>query len=153
MTDAVEEMSSAAETPVRFPFDHWVDSARAKPQAWRTVVGVIIVLAVWILWTLATAIIYSIALLTSDRSLSPEDVINSLAGGESVLATLTLLAGFWGLWLGVWLAARLMHDQAFWTVVSPERQLRWREFVTGITIIAGYLAGSSIVTMGLDIEM
>ena len=35
------------------PFQRWVDSARPRTQLWRTALGAVIVVGIWMIWTVA----------------------------------------------------------------------------------------------------
>jgi membrane protease YdiL (CAAX protease family) len=50
-----------------------------------------------------------------------------------------VLATFWGLWIGVWLAARVLNKRGPSTVVSHDGRVRMDQFLVGMGLAAGYL--------------
>jgi uncharacterized protein len=135
------------------PFERWLDAARPKAKLWRLVVGVVIAVAIWIAWTLAVMFGYAIWVATGGHATSAQAAIDELVNGASPAAVMTLLVSFLGLWFGVWAAVRLMHGQAFWAIVSPEKTIRWRDFVIGLAIIAGYFALNLLFSMAAGLPM
>jgi len=135
---AADRPSAAGESVAELqPFERWVEAARPKARLWRTVLSVIIVIAVWMMWTTAVLFAYALGVPRWGNS-DGRGAVENLMNGATPLATMTLLASFIGLWFGVWLAMRVLHGQRFWTVVSPERKMRWREFGVGVAVIAVY---------------
>ncbi len=124
------------------PFQRWIDAARPRTQLWRTALGAGLVVGVWLVWTMVvglvavrTGLISPDAMASvmgrSDRPLSYMDI---------VMATGVLFATFWGLWFGVWAAARLLGKRSFVSVISYDRRVRLGQFSVGMALAAGYLA-------------
>ncbi len=141
MTDSGAENATEADGgDATTPFERWVQPARRKAALWRVVLGTIIVMVIWGIWTLTVLFLYAVGIKFWGDIPSAQIAIEQLVDGRTPLATMTLLASFAGLWLGVWLVMKIQHWQRFWTVVSPERKIRWREFGIGILVIAAYSA-------------
>ncbi len=135
--------------PARRPFDRWLDAARPKASLWRTLVGVLIIVTVWMGWSflvvLATILVSAF---TVREAFDLNEVITSIVEAETPLMTLVILSTFLGLWFGVWIALRLMHDgQRMKTLFSPEGRVRGNEFAQGLLVVAGYLA----INIGLSL--
>lgn len=124
------------------PFQRWVDAARPRIQLWRTALGAILVVVIWLVWTLVVgAVAVGFGFISrgamasvmgqSDAPLSYLDV---------VVTTGVLFATFWGLWFGVWAAVRLLSKRSFVSVISHDRRIRLGQFAVGMTLAAGYLA-------------
>ena len=122
-------------------FDRFVAPARKRPQLWRLVVGVVLSIAIYILWTVAViagawfvldgegdALLWTGALLEADR---PE-------------GTLILLSTFIGMALGPMAAARLLHGRRAGTLFGP-RVRTLRDFVVAAGVVFALLA----VALGL----
>lgn len=155
MTDVSADIVAGAETPAAElqPFERWLEAARPKAELWRMVIGVIIVLAIWTMWTAAALFTYALSAALWGDVPSAQIAVEQLVNGSTPLAAMTLLLSFLGLWLGVWLAARLMHGQRFATVISPEGRVRRREFFLGVGIIAGYFAISLTLSYAAGLPM
>lgn len=130
-------MDPAHETAAS-PFEQWLEPARPRAKVWRLAIGVVIAVAIWIGWSFAVTFGYAVVTASSGAP-SARGAIDDLVSGATPAALFTLLFSFVGLWLGVWAAVRLMHGQNIWTVVSPEKAIRWRDFGIGLAVVAGYL--------------
>jgi membrane protease YdiL (CAAX protease family) len=126
---------------VDHPFQRWVDLARPKVQLWRTAVGAVVVVAAWLTWTMV------FGLIAIGSGLVAPDALGTVMGqGEARLTYLdavvtmgVLLATFWGLWLGVWLATKFLHKRGLSTVFSHDGRVRMDQFLIGMGLAAGYL--------------
>jgi membrane protease YdiL (CAAX protease family) len=155
MTDVAEDSVASADAQVveLQPFERWLEAARPKAALWRMVIGVIIILAIWTMWTAAVLFAYALSVALWGDLPSAQIAVEQLVNGSTPLAAMTLLLSFLGLWLGVWLAARLMHGQKFATIISPEGKVRRREFFLGVGIIAGYFAISLTLSYAAGLSM
>jgi membrane protease YdiL (CAAX protease family) len=70
----------------------------------------------------------------------------SLPYVDVVIATGVLFATFWGLWLGVWAALRLLNKRSFTSVISHDRRVRLGQFVVGMGLAVGYLAAGMVLS-------
>lgn len=126
------------------PFDAWVEAARPRAQLWRTAVGMVVILAVWFVWTIA---LLFVAVATG---LVEPQTFNALFGDsalevthlQSAILFMVVLATLGGLALGVWLALRLVHKRRLSSVYSHDAQVSRREFAFGCAIAGVYLAVS-----------
>lgn len=106
------------------PFAAYVEPARARAEAWRTVLGLGVILAVYLGGISAVGLGLAWAGIGLDR----------IADGSDPLAMLALLSTFGFGWLGVWLAARGLHRRGWRSLFGhPARVLR--DFVLGMLVM------------------
>ena len=124
------------------PFQRWVDAALPRTQLWRTALGAVLVVAIWLVWTLVVGLIaVSTGLISRDAMASVMGQSDTpLSYLDIVTATGVLFATFWGLWFGVWAAARLLSKRSLASVISYDRRARLGQFAVGMALAAGYLA-------------
>jgi uncharacterized protein len=134
---------------VEHPFQRWVDLARPRAQLWRTVLGVAMVVAVWIAWTMGL-FVGSLALGVTTPAL-----VNAALGAglepasyPGILITLAILLGtLAGLGLGVWSVAGLWHRRRVQTVLGHGQRFDWGQFLIGAGLASGYLGISMIAAL------
>ena len=125
------------------PFQRWADAARPYAQLWRTLLGAVIVVGVWLVWTLVAGLVA-----VAGIGLISRETLSSVMGrsdapltyNDIVMATGVLFATFWGLWFGVWGVVRLLHKRGLASVISYDRRVRGGQFLVGMTLAAAYLA-------------
>ncbi len=124
------------------PFQRWIDLARPRAQLWRTALGAVLVVAAWAAWT------YMVGYLAIALNLTTLDALSVAMGeGEApvgyfdvAVGMAVLLATFWGLWIGVWIATKAVHRRGLSTVFSHNGRLQGDQFIVGMVLAAGYLA-------------
>lgn len=130
------------------PFQRWVDSARPRTQLWRTALGAVIVVGIWMIWTVA------LGLFAVGSGLITRNALASVMGQSDtplsyidvVSATGVLFATFWGLWIGVWVGVRLLGKRGLASVVSEQGRMRFGQFGVGMALAAGYLAAGMVLS-------
>jgi membrane protease YdiL (CAAX protease family) len=137
--------------PDQHPFAVWVDAARPRSQLWRTVTGGILILFVWLVWTIALLFVAAGSGLVDPRTIDAlfGDTARDFTYLESVVLFVVVLATLWGLGLGVWLALRVIHKRPLSSLLSADGRMDRRQFATGCAIAAVFLSISlalSIVT-------
>lgn len=110
--------------------------ARAQPQLWRLLLGLVLVAAVSFAMTAALQVTVA--------ELFPGAWLQGLADGSNPGAMLVLLGSFAFLSLGVAMAARLFHQRSFATVTGHLRPLVWQ-----FGRVSLFLLGLSAVLMAL----
>jgi len=90
-----------------------VAGARARPQLWRLVLGLVVVMAVWFLLFALAQVVMS--------GLFPGPWLAGLQDGSNPPAMLALLGGFGFLIVGVTVAARLLQKRSLVSVTGPPR--------------------------------
>lgn len=124
------------------PFQRWIDLARPRAQLWRTALGIALVVAAWLIWTVIFGLLAVGGGLVSRETLGA--VMGQFAAPLSYfdvfMAMGVLLGTFWGLWLGVWLVSKLLHKRGLSTVFAHDGRIRLDQFSIGMALAAGYLA-------------
>lgn len=106
---------------------------------WRLLVGFVIILAGWLLWTvliMAGATLFNIGQGHDIRGAL--ETMRSLIESQSPSGVMFQLATFAGIWPATWAALRLMHGQPFGTLFSPESRIRWGDFGAGLLLAGGF---------------
>ncbi len=123
------------------PLERYVAPAAGPGGFWRVVVGIVVILVVWFAWTVVVMSSYVIWQVAAGMAI-PE-ALESLgvmieAGGP--ISVLFQLATFAGIWPGIYVVVRGLHDQRFGTLFSPEARIRWGEFGGGFLLAAVFSA-------------
>lgn len=129
-------------------FHRFVEPARAKPQLWRLILGLIVATVVYI------AVVFGIfgglwfVLETDPDFLWAERILRA----DTPFSMMVVLATFLGMALGPMVAARILHKRGPGTLFGPAvRTLQ--DFVTAALVIAGLLGVSVLVwSMVYDAE-
>jgi uncharacterized protein len=129
------------------PFQRWVDAARPHVQLWRTALGAVIVVAVWLVWTLAFGLMAVGGGLITRNALAsvmgqPKGTLSYI---EVAVATGVLFATFWGLWIGVWGVVRFLGKRGLASVVSDQGRVRLGQFAVGMALAGGYLVIGAVL--------
>ncbi len=113
-------------------FLRYVDRAReGRLSLWRLAVGVVLILFVWVLVTLAVMLLGATLGGFGSGNVDARAAVNNfLASPEGVAAALTT---FFGMSFGVLLAVKAVDRRPFGTVLGAEARLSWRDFWRGLT--------------------
>ena len=112
-------------------FESYVAPARRHPQIWRLVLGLVVIIAVYILWMAGMGVI--LWLNTGTDAL--EARLARIGRGGDPLSLLLLLT-FGGLALGAVLAARLLHGRGAGSLFG-RAPVVLRDFALGVGILGG----------------
>ena len=104
-------------------------------------VGGLIVVLIWMAWS------FFVILAGMISGVLREEGLRGMMGQapvvlpypETVLLSVMLLVTFAGLWLGVFVAVRVLHSRALGSVVSYNRRFNFLQFGWGVAIGVGYL--------------
>ncbi len=110
-------------------FDRFVAPARLRPQLWRLLLGVFVLLAVYFGWMA----LIGLALWAVADSAAVDRLLDTVGAGSSPLALIGLLFTFVGMALGAFAAARLVHLRPVASLFGP-RDLVIRDFATGLGV-------------------
>lgn len=115
-------------------FDQYVAPARLRPQLWRLVLGLALLMLVYFLWMglMGLALWLVVGGETVDRALA------TIGTGSTPPTLIGLLFTFVGMALGAFAAARFIHLRSIGSLFGP-RALVIRDFATGV-IIFGVVA-------------
>ncbi|ATX67376.1 CPBP family intramembrane glutamic endopeptidase [Roseinatronobacter bogoriensis] len=112
-------------------FDRYVAPARLRPQVWRLVIGLGLILVIYIAWMGAMAGI--IGLLMGASRL--EEALGAVGTGATPSSLILLLLTFVGMALGAFAATRWLHKRPVATLFGP-RRIVLRDFAVGFGIFA-----------------
>jgi membrane protease YdiL (CAAX protease family) len=116
-------------------FARFVEPARRRPQLWRLVLGIMVAVAIYLLWTVSV-IAGAWFLLGADED--PMLWTQSLAEADTAEGTLVLLLTFVGMALGPMAAARWLHGRRAGTLFGP-RVRTLRDFVVAAGVVFAVL--------------
>ncbi|MEJ6390056.1 CPBP family intramembrane glutamic endopeptidase [Gymnodinialimonas ulvae] len=130
------------------PYDHFVDPARARPQIWRLILGMITVVACYALGLIG--IVMLVAVIAGPQYLT--EFLTNLELGVPLgpTGTLLLLATFLGMALGPMLAVTLLHKRQMRTLFGAiPRTLR--HFLVAMVVCALAYALSFFLSSSTDL--
>lgn len=125
------------------PFAAYVAPARRRPQIWRVLVGLVMVVVGMIAWLGILFGALALVLGTADAL----DWLGRLAAPVTPARALLLLSSFVGMGLGTVLAAKLVHRRRPGTLIGPGRRAS-RDFVISAGVVAGIYGISLAVWSG-----
>jgi uncharacterized protein len=131
-------------------FAAYVAPARPYRQLWRLVLGMCLIVGVYFVWAMALdrlAVLGVRVWVLLGRD-APAAGPPGLTGGTDPATMLLLLATFLGGWLGVWLAARLLHHRGWRSLLGhPARVLA--DFMLGVGMMLVIGGGVSLLAWPL----
>ncbi|WP_099826959.1 CPBP family intramembrane glutamic endopeptidase [Oceaniglobus indicus] len=126
------------------PFELFIAPPRRRPQIWRLVLGVVIVIVCAMAWVAGLLA----AIWLDGEGGAVMAFAQDLGAPETPVATLVLLATFIAMALGPVVAVRLLHDRRPGTLFGPRARVR-RDFVTSAAVVfAIYGAGIAFWLLG-----
>lgn len=135
------------------PLELYAAPAAARPGLWRLIVGIVLILAGWFLWTVLVMSAYVVYQIAAGLPVNVAlESLGRLVGAAGPVGVLFQLATFAGIWPAAWVVVRLLHGQRFGTLFSPEARLRWGEFGGGLMLAAAFSAATltfALVVVGL----
>jgi len=130
-------------------FHQWVTAAAPRDETWRTLLGCLIILAVWTAWSLAVSALTASVGLVDPGRFSEDGSVQAVtpAYSESAMLLAVVMATFGGIWLGLWVALRVLHRRPVSSVFAHDRGVRLGQFVAGAGLALVYL------TLGLGLSV
>lgn len=132
--------------PSASPFAAFVAPARAYPQLWRLIVGLLLILVVM-------ALVIGVALLAIWVLARPGGGggwVTDLIAGQTTPSTFFLLFSMGGLALGAATAARLLHKRPAVSLIGPARRAA-RDFLVAAGVVA-LLYGAAMVIWSIKFD-
>lgn len=123
----------------------YVAPARLRPQAWRLCLGFLLACMVGILWVIA---LFAAVYLVAGTQGGPA-WLDRMTRADTPTSALLVIATLWGLALGAFLVAPLVHKRSAWTLFGPRRALR-RHFVLAALACAAVIAASALIPFGYE---
>lgn len=114
--------------------------AEDRKQVWRTLLGLVIVFAIWI------ALSLGILLAAADLLGLP---VWRVAQGRSWSTAAAFFLGFLGFHLGLLVVLPLLHRRGYASLLGPSRRLNWRHFRAGLATALA-IAAALYGVMGLE---
>jgi len=114
-------------------FDEYRRSASARTTLPRLLAGVAIIVVFWVLSTLAVIVagMFVHARLARAGGTAP-DMAGFLATPAGVV---TALGSFAGIWIGAWIAMRLLHGEKLSALFGNSRRIGWGGFAKGFLAV------------------
>jgi len=119
------------------PFHRWVAAALPKAQLWRTALGLVLIVVLWLAWTLVFELLGVGGGLIEPEQLSGDGRFAPFV--EAALLTGVTLVAAWGLWIGTWATVKWFHKRGLASVIGP---LSLKQFGIGAAIAGVYLAAT-----------
>ena len=126
------------------PFQRWVDAARSRAELWRTVVGLgIVVAGLMVVANVVAMLAVAVGLIRAgDLQAILDEAPRALTHLDAVIILGVGLATFAGLWVGVWMALKLLHKRSLASLVGFDERFNGGQLLVGGGLAVGYLAGS-----------
>lgn len=125
------------------PLEFYAAPAAARPGFWRLIVGMVLIVAGWFLWTVLVMSAYVVYQIAAGLPVTVAlESLGRLVGAAGAVGVLFQLATFAGIWPASWAVVRLLHGQRFGTLFSPEARVRWGEFGFGLVLAAAFSAAT-----------
>ncbi|MBV0913320.1 CPBP family intramembrane glutamic endopeptidase [Anianabacter salinae] len=125
---------------IRPAFAAFVAPARAYPQIWRLLVGLLLALAVYLAVIAALFVLLFFGLGQADAGYW----IERIGAANTPTATLLLLGTFLGMALGPVVAARALHKRRAGTLIGPGG-MAFRDFLVAGGVVGGLLGVSLLI--------
>jgi membrane protease YdiL (CAAX protease family) len=115
-------------------FHRWVAAAKPKAQLWRTALGAVLIVVLWLAWTVVFALMAVGGGVVEPEALSGDARFAPFI--QAALLTGVTLVAAWGLWIGTWLVLKWLHGRGLATVIGRVSLI---QFGIGAGIAVAYL--------------
>lgn len=117
---------------------------------WRFLVGLGIIIAGWLVWTVIVMAVATVVNISQGMPLRAAlDAMRDLVQSHTPGGVMFQLITFAGIWPGSWAALKLMHKQPFGTLFSPQTRIRWNDFAGGLLLAGGFWLVTLIIGVSL----
>jgi hypothetical protein len=117
---------------------------------WRFLVGLWIIIAGWLIWTIIVMAVTTVVNLGQGMPLPAAlDAMRDLVQSRTPGGVMFQLITFAGIWPATWAALKLMHNQPFGTLFSPLGRIRWGDFGGGLALAGGFW----LVTLAISVSL
>lgn len=132
------------------PLDYYAAPGSARRGFWRPILGIILIVAGWLLWTVLVMSAFVLIKLASGLGVTEAlEALSDFIEVSSPASVIFKLATFAGIWPTVWLVLKLLHGQRFGTLFSPEGRMRWGDFGGGLLLAAGFWFVTMVIGLAL----
>jgi membrane protease YdiL (CAAX protease family) len=130
-------------------FESYIASGSRRTGFWRVLAGASVIVLFWVAGTIG--VLFGWGALNVARygaEAAGERLASVVEGGDPVVVAVMLLT-FAGVWLGVFLAVRLLHGQRFRTLFAPDGEIRTGDLLKGLAVSAAFALASVPVGMSI----
>ncbi len=132
------------------PLEFYTAPAAARPGLWRLLVGIVVIVAGWLGWTVVMMAGFVLYELSGGLGVSEAlSALSQFIGTTSPASVIFQLATFAGIWPATWAALKWLHGQSFGTLLSPEGRMRWGDFGRGALLAAGFWLITMVVGLAV----
>lgn len=117
------------------PFAQYVQPARLRPQLWRLILGLVLIVAIYAAWLALMGA--GIWLLTGSDQI--EQRLAGLATGSTPISLILLLSSFIGMALGPFIVVRLLHRRSVGSLFG-RAPVVLRDFCIGVGVLGAIAA-------------
>jgi len=134
-------------------FEAYVNGARAgKLGLWRFALGLLLTIfisiaafiVIFVAWTVVVTVPYVLETGEPPGEAEVRASIESMLFGHSPLEVTLILLAWGGMWVGIWLAVRLLHRRRLRSVIAAGPGSFWPDFVRAAIAMA---IGGAVVTL------
>ncbi|MEO1919596.1 MAG: CPBP family intramembrane glutamic endopeptidase [Paracoccaceae bacterium] len=126
-------------------FQRFIAPAQLRSEIWRTILGMVLILAIFLLTTL----VFGLGTAFIGEDIEPglgEDLMRQIQGGRTIFATFGALAMIAALTPALWLVLRFLHKRPLRTLLGPSGRINWKLWKAGAAIILILGIGDAITT-------
>ena len=126
-------------------FQRFVAPAQDRPEIWRTVLGIILVFAIFLGITLGLGLAAAFLGEYIEPGLG-QSIMYQIEGGRTIFATFTMLGLIATMIPALWLVLRVLHKRPLRTLLGPSGRINWRLWKSAAAIILVLAAIDAIAT-------
>ncbi len=126
-------------------FQRFVAPAQDRPEIWRTVLGIILVFAIFLGITLGLGLAAAFLGEYIEPGLG-QSIMYQIEGGRTIFATFTMLGLIATMIPALWLVLRVLHKRPLRTLLGPSGRINWRLWKNAAAIILILAAIDAIAT-------
>jgi membrane protease YdiL (CAAX protease family) len=130
-------------------FEKYRRSPNERTTLPRMIAGVAIILVFWVLSTLAVILAGMVVYARSNGGVAP-DMTGFLA---TPVGAVTALGSFAGIWVGAWIAMRLLHREPLAALFGNSRRIAWDSFAKGFMAVFLTSLLSEVLLYALEPQM
>ena len=124
-------------------FERYVAAGGQRPGFWRVLAGACLIGLFWILGTIGVLVAWGALNVARHGAEGAGSRMGDMVAGGDPATVAVMLLTFAGVWVGVFLAVRLLHRQRFSTLFAPDGGVRGRDLLKGLAVAAVF-AGASV---------
>lgn len=130
-------------------FERYIAAGGSRPGLWRVLVGLVVIGIFWVAGTMAVFFAWGGLIVVRHGPEGADERFGNLAEGGDPETVGIMLLTFAGVWIGAFLAVRLLHGQRFSTLFAPDGRVRAGDLLKGLGIAAAF--GALSVPLGMAV--